>query len=99
MAWARFKNFFRASNSSNYTNLTLRPSKHFCKTGNLAPGEVYDQKIYRYGNTRKERCPKFYPGLYNLGGGKKKSARKKKTTRRKKTLYKNRKSIRYRRRR
>jgi hypothetical protein len=36
------------------------PSKHFCDTGILKPGETYNQDIHNYGKTPVERCHRFY---------------------------------------
>ncbi len=37
-----------------------RPSKHFCETGDLDVGEIYNQNLHNWGKTPQERCADFY---------------------------------------
>ena len=67
---------------SAYFNSSPKPSKHFCDTGKLAPGETYNQEIHNYGKTPKERCSKYY-FLYKFGGKSRKTNKKSKRTSRK----------------
>jgi hypothetical protein len=37
-----------------------KPSKHFCETGDLDVGEIYNQNLHNWGKTPQERCAGFY---------------------------------------
>ena len=52
---------------------TPKPSTHFCETGELLEGEIYNQEIHNYGTTPQERCSQYYP---EYKGGKSKKSRK-----------------------
>jgi hypothetical protein len=59
-----------------------KPSRHFCNTGSLEPGELYNQHIHNLGETPEARCSKYYPE-YNpehtpeyIGGKSRKPRRK-----------------------
>ncbi len=47
------------------TTAPTKPSKQFCDTGVLAPGEKYNQPLHNYGRTPSERCSKFYDEYKN----------------------------------
>jgi len=51
---------------------SMLPSRHFCQTGSLAPGERYHPDIHNMGETPRERCGRFYP---EYRGGKKRTRR------------------------
>ncbi|NDA89818.1 MAG: hypothetical protein EBY20_02770 [Alphaproteobacteria bacterium] len=64
-----------------------KPSIHFCETGSLEPGEVFNQDIHNLGETPEARCSKYYPE-YNpettperIGGKSRKHRRKSKKSR------------------
>lgn len=67
---------------SGFSNPFMRPSQqqtripsiHFCDTGSLAPGEVYNQDIHNFGDTPQQRCSRFYP---QYRGGKSRNKRRK----------------------
>jgi hypothetical protein len=84
--------------NSTQNHIPLKPSIHFCKTGELEKvyntetglfeTEKYNQNIHIMGKTPDERCSKFYNKSEYSGGKrgtqyrKKKSRKNKKKTRR-----------------
>ena len=42
--------------------MTDKPSLYFCETGNLGPGERYQQDLHPYNEEgRIKKCEKYYP--------------------------------------
>lgn len=73
------------------TSYRRLPSRHFCQTGELEPGEIYNQDLHNVGTTPRERCARFYP---EYRGGKKKrkgrTRKNKKSRKNRKRSYRNR---------
>lgn len=46
-------------------NRPTKPSKHYCKTGELEENELYNANLHFHGETPQERCAQFY-SEYNV---------------------------------
>ena len=46
-------------------NRPTKPSKHYCKTGELEENEMYNANLHFHGETPQERCAQFY-SEYNV---------------------------------
>lgn len=62
--------------------VNTRPSRHFCQTGSLAPGERYDPDLHNMGTTPRERCGHFYQ---EYAGGKRRRHKTRKNKKSRKT--------------
>ena len=76
----------KGSSSKSMSNTKkIKPSLHFCYTGNLLENEKYNQKIHNAGKTPNERCSKHYPRIFK--GGLKTKTKKRKNIRKSKKNY------------
>jgi hypothetical protein len=77
------------------------PSRHFCETGELEPGERYHPFIHNLGTTPQERCDYIYyeyaNSNANASGGKRRTRRTRRIRKNKKSRKNRRKSRRHRR--
>ncbi len=80
----------RIPNSDGWTDRL--PSRQFCETGELEPGERYHPFIHNLGATPQERCDHIY---YDYAGGKRRTRRTRRTRRNKKSKKNRRKSRRH----